>query len=72
MFLPSAEVMRKAIRESTPSPSTGGRYVVIDVEATSLDTAAARVMEIGAAVVNDGKVSIALSQLIDPQEPIPE
>ena len=29
-------------------------------------------MEIGAAVVEDCKVSIALSQLIDPQEPIPE
>lgn len=72
MFLPSAEALRKAISESTPSPSTGGRYVVIDIEATSLDTAAARVMEIGAAVVDDGKVSIALSQLIDPQEPIPE
>lgn len=42
MFLPSAEALRKVINESTPSPSTGGRYVVIDIEATSLDTAAGK------------------------------
>lgn len=72
MHLPSAEAIRKACARQIDAPSIKGRYIALDIEATSLDTTTAHIIEIGAAVVEDGTVTVALSELVDPQIPIPE
>lgn len=49
-----------------------GRYVAIDLETTSLDTSKARVIEIGAAVLEQGRISVQMNVLCDPCEPVSE
>lgn len=50
--------------------SPTGKYVAIDIEATSLNTGEARVIEIGAVLIDGCSVTPLMDTLCDPQEPI--
>ncbi len=55
---------------STRDPMTD--FVVLDVETTGLDATLDRIIEVGAVRFRNGQAQAELSQLIDPQSPIPE
>lgn len=62
-------MQRRAVRSEELIPS--GPVVVLDVETTSLDPREARVIEIGAVLVEGHTVSSLLSEYCDPGCPIP-
>ena len=49
-----------------------GPIVVLDFESTGLNTAKARIIEIGAVKLKEGTVTETFQQLVDPGEPLPE
>ena len=48
-----------------------GPIVVLDFESTGLNTAKARIIEVGAVKLTDGTVTETFEQLVDPEEPLP-
>ena len=49
-----------------------GPVVVLDFESTGLNTAAARIIEIGAVKLMNGTITEEFEELVDPGEPLPE
>ena len=49
-----------------------GPIVVLDFESTGLNTAKARIIEVGAVKLVGGTVTETFEQLVDPEEPLPE
>lgn len=58
--------------EKKPIASPTGKYVAIDIEATSLKVGEARVIEIGAVLIDGSTITKLMDALCDPQEPISE
>lgn len=50
----------------------GAVYMAIDIETTGLSPDEAQIIEIGAAVIEDGKKKATFSQLIQPGHPLPQ
>jgi len=48
-----------------------GRYVVFDIETTGFSPVENRIIEIGAVLVEDGKIAARFSEFVNPQVPIP-
>lgn len=62
----------REIVERADERSYRGPIVVLDFESTGLNTAAARIIEIGAVKLVDGTVTETFEELVDPGEPLPQ
>ena len=61
----------KAIVAGADGRPYDGPIVVLDFESTGLNTAKARIIEVGAVKLTDGTVTETFEQLVDPEEPLP-
>ena len=62
----------KAIVSGADGRPYDGPIVVLDFESTGLNTAKARIIEIGAVKLVEGTVTETFQQLVDPEEALPE
>ena len=62
----------KAVIDDADSRPYDGPVVVLDFESTGLNTAKARIIEIGAVKLTGGTVGESFEQLVDPEEALPE
>ncbi len=65
-------VEEREITEDADDRDYNGPIVVLDFESTGLNTATARMIEIGAVRLENGQIADSLSLLVDPGEPLPE
>ena len=61
----------KAVVDGADERPYDGPIVVLDFESTGLNTAKARIIEIGAVKLTEGTVTETFQQLVDPQEALP-
>ena len=61
----------KAVVSGADGRSYDGPIVVLDFESTGLNTAKARIIEVGAVKLTEGTVTETFEQLVDPEEPLP-